>query len=157
MNVNEIKARLTTVMDQMLSDGQEVTYMQMVDGFIAITDETELLNLGADALADYLRRVARSILNRKRRTSSRQMAFEGLGEFSETVTTINAEGAYVVKLMRYARAADLMVFEKIHRDNADNAREAWDNVRQLSATFLPVMEENDCTFEEAARLLGFEL
>ena len=100
------------------------------------------IDFGAEQVDELLRRWAKDIVDGKRRNSNGQLSFEGIGEFDDTVTTLNAEGAYVVKRLRYATKADLLADEQIHNDNVRKATEALERARKRNLRLIPLMDDH---------------
>lgn len=154
MNKSEIKQQLRHIADQLIDDGG-VSYMQVVEAFKATTTPDDLLDLGADALDELVQNWSKAIVDEKRRAGNREVSLPGIGDFDETVTTLNAEGAYLVKHLRHATRADLLADVELHEDNVRRASEALERARHRNRRLIPVMDELDAeTAGEALRYLG---
>lgn len=157
MKPAEIKLRLRELADMMIEDGG-VSVTSLSDMFRSATDPNELLDLGAEALYDLVSRYARDVLNDLKRSSNGQMTFPGiLGEVDETVTTLNAEGGYVLKYLRHATVADLLTDVRLHEENVVTARKALDRAERRNEALVPLMESQGFeTVAEALAHLGFD-
>lgn len=141
MDANQIKNHLRDIADQLLEDVDGVSYMQVFDAFKSSVSAEDLMDFGAEQVDELLRRWAKDIVDGKRRNSNGQLSFEGIGEFDDTVTTLNAEGAYVVKRLRHATKADLLADEQIHNDNVRKATEALERARKRNLRLIPLMDD----------------
>ena len=154
MKKSEIKQRLRELAEKLI-DGGGVSAMSLAETFRSVTDPDELLDLGREALDELINRWSNDILNDRRRSGNGQLTLAGIGQVDETVTTLNAEGGYVLKHLRHATLADLIADVQLHQDNVLTAQKALDRALRRNRALLPLMEaEGLATAGEALAQFG---
>lgn len=141
MKPAEIKAELRTIADELLASGG-VSPLAIVARYKKNVGTALLIDLGADAVDDLLRRWAKDIVDHNRNASNAQLSFEGFGTFDETVTTVGVDGEPTLKLLRHATAEDCRYDLELHHTNERLAIEARRRAEQRNLVFLPLMEEH---------------
>lgn len=151
MKALEIKQQLRELADMLMDDGG-VSAMSLAQTFRSVTGPDELFDLGQDALDELITRWSTDIIKAKRRSGNGSARLPGIGEVDETVTTLNAEGGYVVKYLRHATPADLLADVQLHEENVQTARKALDRAERRNGVLIPLMESQG--FETVAEALA---